>query len=647
MKKKICHILAIALVFIMTLSTVETTVPTTVQAKSKTTTVNKSITLTTSKTIKTKYTIKSVKSSKSSILSAKKVSSKKFKVTSKYKYGSAVITVKFKNGKTTKYKYNVGKYSLKKGKKTTVSTKYTIKSVKSDKTKIASVKKASSKKFKVTAKKAGTAKITVKFKNGKKAVYYFKVTGSSGGGNNNNNNSNNNNNDNNNDNNNNNSKKVSLNKTSLTMNEGDSATLALSIPSSYTDKPMVFWESSNTSVVTVPYIDYTNINQKEMEQITIKAVGKGSATITVLCTFHTEEVVLTCRVTVNESKKSASVFGFSITAYTSKSTFKNDACFSRNTDGTNTYETFFYCNGSEYWLNRNVTFEVTDVTPAAYAKMYSDMGIKYQAPTLKVDSAASDLREWNAKEGQVNWSPIKIQEPFTNAGPGQSTVTATGGKKLIINAGMGTRAVKLVAKQGDKVLDYIYLTSNSRNKDNPSTYSKYDQDLYRAVLNKVEQALWKPGMTNCEKLSALKDYINTTNHYPKDYITSKEYNSTFWKNWSVDNTYIMTTDKILNDIMIFQGGICDCWAAQNLMTIAINDLGIPKIKDGTVNGEGVWLGFGSNSTNPINPSHMTMFYKDSQGTLYGFDVNGMTYNPSEKEITCEEHKCREKLISLK
>ncbi len=637
MKKKVRHILSIVLVFIMILSVVETSVPVNVQAKSKTTTVNKTITLTTSKTVSTKYTIKSVKSSNSSILSVKKVSSKKFKVTSKYKYGSAVITVRFKNGKTTKYKYDVGKYSLKKGKGTTVSTKYTIKSVKSDKTKIASVKKTSSKRFKVTAKKAGAARITVTFKNRKKANYYFKVTGSSSSGNNNNNNNNNNDNNNNNE-------KVSLSKTSLTMNEGDTTTLTVSISSLYDDQALVFWESSNTSVATVSS-SFTDL--KEMKKGTIKAVGGGTATITAVCMLHTEDILISCTIKVNESKKSASVCGFTIIAYSDKSTFKVKGCDSRNTDGTNTYDVDFFCNGSEYWINNNVTFEVEDVTPKAYAKMYSDMGIKYQAPSLKKESSASDLREWNAKEGQVNWSPITIQEPFTNAGPGQKKIRATAGKRLVIDTGMSTRALKVVAKQGDKVLDYVYLTSNSRNKNDSSSYSKYDLDLYRAVLNKVEEALWKPGMTNSEKLIALNNYINSTNHYPGRDLTLKEYNATFWENWSVDDTYIMKTDSILDNIMIFQGGICDCWAAQVLMEIAMEDLGIPKIKDMTENGEGVWLGMGSNSSNPTVPGHVTMFYKDSEGTCYGFDVNGMTYNHSEKEVTCEVHQCREKLIPLK
>lgn len=633
MKKKMRHMLALVLAFTIALSAVETTVPGTVKAKakSKTTTVNKSITLTTSKTIKTKYAIKSVKSNKRSILSAKKVSSKKFKVTSQYKYGSAVVTVKFKNGKTAKYNYSVGKYSLKKGKKTTVSTKYAIKSVKSDKTKIASVKKTSSKKFKVTAKKAGTARITVRFKNGKKSVYYFKVTGSSGGGNNNNNNKD----DNDNNNNNNNKETVSLSKTSLTMTEGDTSALTVSISSPYADQAAVLWTSSDTSVATV---SFSLANQKEMKKGTIKAVGSGTATITAICMMHTEDIQVSCRVTVNESKKSASVSGFSLTMWTNTSTFKDKGCNSRNSDGTNTYSANFYCDGSEYWINHNVTFEVKDVTPAAYAKMYSDMGIKYQAPTLKIESAASTLRE--------NQTPITVQEPFTSNGPGKRDVAATSGKRLVINAGMSTRAVKLVAKQGNKVLDYIYLTSDGRNRSDYNSYSKYDLDLYRAVLDKIEQALWKPGMTNKEKLLAMRDYINSTNHYPNSYTASKN-NPTFWKDWSVDNTYIMTTDSTLSNTMMFQGGICDCWAAGTLMEIAMEDLGIAKIKDETEAGEGVYLGMGGNSSNPTSSTHVTMWYKEPSGKLLGFDVQGIIHMEMVPEVACESHKCREKLIPLK
>ena len=152
MREKIRNVLVTMLAFIVTLSTVGTAVPVTVQAAAKTAAVNKSITLATSKTVKTKDIIKSVKSSKRSILSVEKISSKKFKVTSQYRYGSAAVTVKFKNGKTAKYNYSVGKYSLRKGTSKTITAKHTIKSVKSDKTKIALVKKTLPKNLKLQQK---------------------------------------------------------------------------------------------------------------------------------------------------------------------------------------------------------------------------------------------------------------------------------------------------------------------------------------------------------------------------------------------------------------------------------------------------------------------------------------------------------------
>ena len=69
---------------------------------------------------------------------------------------------------------------------------------------------------------------------------------------------------------------------------------------------------------------------------------------------------------------------------------------------------------------------------------------------------------------------------------------------------MSTRAAKVVAKQGDKVLDYIYVSSNGMNREgaytSQATYSSVDEKLYHEVLAKVEQALWQPGMTNAEKV---------------------------------------------------------------------------------------------------------------------------------------------------
>lgn len=650
MREKMRYALAAVLAFMGTLSAVCITVPITGEAAAKTMAVSKSVTLGESKTVTTKDTIKSVKSSKRSILSAKKISSKKFKVASGYQYGSAVITVKFQNGKTTKYNYSVGKYSVKKGKRKTETAKYAIKSVKSGNAKIATVKKISSKKFRVTAKKAGTAKITVKFKNGKKAVYYFKVTGSSGSSGNKNTN------DNSKDNNTTSgSEKVSLSNASLKMNEGDTAVLKVSIPSTYSNDSIVFWTCDNTDVVSLRGMSLTD--QEKMKTVTVKAVGGGSAVITAICMLHTQEVQVSCKVTVDESKKSASISGFKVMTWSNTSTFKEEGCYSREEDGTNTYQIKFYCNGSEYWINQNVTFTVEDVTSKALVNVFSDMRVGYQAPAVsEIESVASELREWNEKEGQKNWVPITFQEPFTSKGPGNQFVEAISGKKLTIRAGMSTRVVKVVAKQGNKVLDYIYLSSNGMNREgaytNQATYSSQDEKIYHAVLDKVKQALWQPGMTNIDKLAALSQYINSTNHYPGLDPASKEYNPTFWGNWSIDDTYLGSYGSIINKIMIFQGGYCDCTAARILMEVARDELGIKVFNQEPESGEGVWIAAGAESSNPSSQSHVSLGYKKPGETqVYLFDAGGMTASHSNpytaENVTCEQHKCGEKLVSLK
>ena len=47
----------------------------------------------------------------------------------------------------------------------------------------------------------------------------------------------------------------------------------------------------------------------------------------------------------------------------------------RNPDGTASFSVRFYCNSDETWIDEHVVFEAQDVTAAAYAKMFADMGI--------------------------------------------------------------------------------------------------------------------------------------------------------------------------------------------------------------------------------------------------------------------------------
>lgn len=86
---------------------------------------------------------------------------------------------------------------------------------------------------------------------------------------------------------------VSLDKTTLTLTEGDSSKLTATVNPSNANNKNVTWVSSNTSVVTVD----SNGN--------VKALKDGTATITV--TTVDGEYTATCQVTVNEKPASYSV----------------------------------------------------------------------------------------------------------------------------------------------------------------------------------------------------------------------------------------------------------------------------------------------------------------------------------------------------
>ena len=140
----------------------------------------------------------------------------------------------------------------------------------------------------------------------------------------------------------------------------------------------------------------------------------------------------------------ASAYGFQMSVWGMSDTYKVDRIKSRNADGTNTYQAYFTCNAEEQWLDQNVSFEVEDVTPTAYANMFQDMGIAYQGPRLTVESAASYI---NNLQGMGY--TLKIQEPFTENGPGDKSEAAFSGKSITIEAGTSVRVVKLTAKKGN------------------------------------------------------------------------------------------------------------------------------------------------------------------------------------------------------
>ena len=188
-------------------------------------------------------------SSKKSVATVKKGSNGKATITAKKK-GTATITAKY-GGKKYTIKVTVKSPALSKkavsltaGKKTTVQLKNIVTSKKitwsSNKKSVATVKKGSSGKATITAKKKGTAYISAKY-NGK--TYKIKVTVKAA--------------------------TPKLNKSSGTLAVGASTTLTLSNP---VKGKSTTWKSSNSSVASVK----KNSNTKA----TITAKKAGSVTIT-------------------------------------------------------------------------------------------------------------------------------------------------------------------------------------------------------------------------------------------------------------------------------------------------------------------------------------------------------------------------------
>ncbi len=274
--------------------------------------------------------------------------------------------------------------------------------------------------------------------------------------------------------------------------------------------------------------------------------------------------------------------------------------------------------------------------------MFADMGIAPSAPKMVLESCSDNLYAKSMN------NPYKVELPFSETGAVASNEIAISGKKITVNIDLGTRVVKQVAKKGEEILDYIYLGTSNRKTSSDS--AAFDRDLYKRVRERIEARLWTDGMSNGDKIGALAGYINATARYPDSPTTNPYENPTYWEDWAVDGKileYWMFEDVTLSEIMALRGGIADCYAAQILNRAAKEDLGLTYLFDGktVADGEGVWIGTGSKSSNPSNPGHMSLWYKDAEGKKGCFDAWGLDggYN---KGVTCEEHDCRSKIIPL-
>ncbi len=311
-----------------------------------------------------------------------------------------------------------------------------------------------------------------------------------------------------------------------------------------------------------------------------------------------------------------------------------------DTDGSISFIARFDCNADIDWLDA-VTFEAEDATPAAYKKMFQDMGVDRRTPTVTVQSIP-DAFIYNSN---VSGS---VAADYT----GSDDELACSSKQIQIKAGAGVRVVRLTAKRNGVFLDEMYLGSGDRRNGG---YSAFDLDLYKRVRERVEAQIWTEQMSGLEKLQALANYISRTTHYPTTDVTKKEYNPTFWADWSVDGIglfYDMYQDVILNRVMCLQGGIVTCYAAQILQRAAEEDLGLPYLytydpdtdTETIADGEGVWVATGSHSSNPWNPGHMSLIYKDVDESKVFIDAQGLILYGD--QASCETHGCRENIVSL-
>lgn len=325
--------------------------------------------------------------------------------------------------------------------------------------------------------------------------------------------------------------------------------------------------------------------------------------------------------------KEADLYGFCLKQWSTKARYKAIS-FPRNDDGTLEFSFTFQCDSAESWIDDNVTFEISDVTPKLIKQLFSDMNMESdEEMSLDISSKKPYYAD-------------KILSPVKN-GVIEYSGRATGAKLIECKVGQQVRAAKIVAKKDGKVIDTLYVGGEQG--------AKADLELYKKVREKVEAKLWTNSMSKYAKLKAVSEYVNSTCHYPiypgKGYMY-QYYNPQLWDRLNVDGQDMfwgMFSDVTMNRILCFQGGIVDCQAASIITRVAREDLNIPSSQElinGT--GEAVWLAVGSASSNPGSATHQTAVYRDASGNKYYIDTQGMLDNSS-----CKEHGCLDKIISLK
>lgn len=299
------------------------------------------------------------------------------------------------------------------------------------------------------------------------------------------------------------------------------------------------------------------------------------------------------------------VSGFDRSSYSYADTIKVErSSYFMQANGSMKYTVNFFTDGSASWLE-GVDFQVEDVTPPAYKKMFADMG----RPSANFQVSVAPYR----------YKPLSVQGPIVNGN--FETAHANAGVTLTITGNQALRALRVTATRDGEQLDVLYALNQSPDRDNA------DRQLYKEVRQRIEKQIWNDSMSNLEKLKALAKYVGESTRYPRSEAVDKDLNPQYWSDFAVDNQFLyydQTSDPVLNRCMALQGGIITCQAEDIIVTAGQEDLGLPYLYDGTkvAPGEGVWRVTGSYSTNPGNPWHESASYKDANETQHLLDAQG-------------------------
>lgn len=233
--------------------------------------------------------------------------------------------------------------------------------------------------------------------------------------------------------------KVTLNKTSLTLNVGKSYTLKGTISPSDTTTKTLTWSTSNSDVVTVT------------EKGVIKAVGKGEATITVK-TSNGKKV--TCKVTVKQPVTSVKLSATSITVYMGETaSFKASA---RPTNANDRKLTYKIANEKVVTLKsgvltpKKVGKTTITVTASNGVTAKCTVTVKQHVESLKLNKSSVTLVRGKTYTLVPTISPSNASEQGVTYTSSNEAVATVSSKGVITAVKGGTATITVKSKENNK-----------------------------------------------------------------------------------------------------------------------------------------------------------------------------------------------------